>query len=690
MTMVSKPGTGRLGVDIGGTFTDLAFIAGCGRITVGKVLTTPANPSRGVRDVIASTIDRNDAASIETFVHGTTLVTNTLIERNGAKTALLTTEGFRDVLEMRREHRFELYDLMVELPRPLVPRHLRFGVPERVLATGEVTVPLDVDLVRRLSNELWDAGVRAVAVCFLHSYRNPEHERLARGAILDATPDMTVSISSDVMPDIREFERTSTVVANAYVQGRTAQYLSEVVEIGVGEGIGPEPLVMLSSGGLATVETAGTHPIRMLESGPAGGAMAAAAAGRALGLEDLMAFDMGGTTAKLCVIVGGRPMVRHDFEIDRVYRMKPGSGLPVNIPVIDMIEIGVGGGSLAEPDALGLLRVGPRSAGAEPGPACYLRGGTRPTVTDADLILGYLSPGSFLGGEMSIDTDAAERAVGDHLATPMGLTAVEAAWGIHLTANQGMANAARVHAIERGKNPSTLPLFAYGGAGPVHATGVAAALGVSRVIVPPRAGVLSALGFLAAPLGFDFVSAGRVALAAVDAPAIERIFRSMEGAGLALLDRAGLQGHDVTIRRIAEMRFEGQGHELPVEIHTDRVDPSALDRVFRERYQAVYGRTPPGLAVEVMRWRSAVVGPAPAWELAADERATGGRTDSARRAFFPETGFIDTPVRARASLEPATSFEGPVLIEEPESTTVVPPSWRGHVDVSGSLFLEAG
>ena len=473
-------------------------------------------------------------AALGQIIHGTTLVTNALIERKGAPTALLASEGFRDSLEIGREHRYDLYDLQLEMPRPLVPRYLRFGVPGRTLADGS-TLPghdLDEEYVERLARELAAAGIEAVAIAFLNSFANPELERRAREAVQRAAPDIRVSISSDVVPEIREYERTSTTVANVYVQARVERYLRDLEERLARAGFRGALLLLLSSGALATVETAARFPVRLLESGPAGGALAAAAFGAAAGYEDLLSFDMGGTTAKFAVIDHGEPLLAHGFEVDRRYRFKKGSGLPIKLPVIEMIEIGAGGGSIARIDALGLLKVGPDSAGADPGPACYGRGGERPTVTDADLVLGYLDPGFFLGGAMSLDVEAAREAIRRDVAEPLGLSVEEAAWGIHQIVNEVMAGAARVHTLERGGDPRRLPVFAFGGAGPVHGYRIAAALGSPRLIVPSGAGVMSAIGFLAAPLAFDFARSFPGRLDALDWARVN-----------GLSDRDGGRGH---------------------------------------------------------------------------------------------------------------------------------------------------
>ncbi|MGB2710176.1 MAG: hydantoinase/oxoprolinase family protein, partial [Conexibacter sp.] len=444
--------TYQVGVDIGGTFTDLCVADANGIVAVGKLLTTPDEPARAVEAVLRETLDAAGlpVSEIQRIVHGTTLVTNAIIERKGATTALLATAGFRDVLEIARERRYELYDLMVELPRPLVPRHLRFDVPERMLADGSTAEPLDEAHVERLARELAEQGIGTVAVSFLHAYANPAHEQAARAAIERAAPGTRVAISSEVVPEIREYERTSTTVASVYVQELVERYLRDLGERLGALGVEGPLYIMLSNGGIATVDVAARFPIRMLESGPAAGALAAASYGLANGRPDLMSFDMGGTTAKLCMIEDGVPLITHEFEVDRRYRLKPGSGLPVKTPVIDMIEIGVGGGSIARINPLGLLTVGPDSAGADPGPVCYGRGGSEPTVTDADLMLGYLDPRYFLGGRMSLDVEAARAAVAERIAGPLGLSVEEAAWGIHRSVNEDMANAARVHAVERG------------------------------------------------------------------------------------------------------------------------------------------------------------------------------------------------------------------------------------------------
>jgi len=681
----------RAGVDIGGTFTDLCVVDRDHVVAVGKTLTTPNDPSQGVETVLAETLERLGLpfSDLHLVVHGTTLVTNAIIERKGSPTALLATQGFRDAVEIGRERRYELYDLLIENPRALVPRHLRFDVPERTLADGSVAVALDEPFVERLGRELGESGIEAVAVSFLHSFTNPEHERRARDALLRAAPALRVSLSSEVVPEIREFERTTTTVANVYVQDLMARYLTELGDRLVRRGFGGRLYVMLSSGGIATVETAKRFPIRLLESGPAAGALAAATYGRAGGHPDLVSFDMGGTTAKLCVVEEGRPLVADEFEVDRRYRLKRGSGTPVRVPVIDMIEIGVGGGSIARVNRLGLLEVGPDSAGADPGPACYGLGGARPTVTDADLVLGYLDPAYFLGGRMELDVGAARDAIEQEIAGPLGLSVEDAAWGIHTIVNENMANAARVHAVERGKDPTSLPLFAFGGAGPVHAAGVAAALGSPVLVAPLGAGVMSALGFLTAPLAFDFVQTWRCALDDPDWERVNELLREMEADGAALLAESGLSAGEVEHERYAEMRYVGQGHEVRVRLpQHELARADELLEPFEREYERLFGRRGPDVPVEAITWRVVSSGPRPELALGAVAVDASSRPPrAARAAFFPTLGgYVETPVYDRYALRPGARLAGPAIVEERESTLVVAPGQL--VTVMPELSLE--
>jgi N-methylhydantoinase A len=683
----------RVGVDIGGTFTDLCVVGERGLVAVGKTLTTPHEPARAIETVLQETLEANGIAvgDVTGIVHGTTLVTNAIIERKGSPTALLATAGHRDAIEIARERRYEIYDLEIDLPAPLVPRHLRFDVPERTLADGTVEQEVDVEHVARLARELEAAGIEAVAISFLHSFTNPANEQRAAEAVRAAAPALRVSISSDVVPEIRELERTSTTIANVYVQRTVERYLADLEARLARLGFRGSLHIMLSNGGIATPATASRFPVRLLESGPAGGALAAAAFGSADRIGDLISFDMGGTTAKLCVIERGEPLVAQEFEVDRIYRLKRGSGLAVRIAVVDMIEIGAGGGSIARVDALGLVTVGPDSSGSDPGPACYGLGGQEPTVTDADLVLGYLDPASFLGGRMRLDVAAARAAIERRIADPLGVGIEEAAYGIHTLVNESMTNAARVHAVERGKDPGALPLFAFGGAGPVHACGVARALGVPRLVGPPAAGVLSAIGFLTAPLAFDFVRSARTRIEEVPWSEVAARFEEMEAEGLALLTGSGVAAADVVHRRFADLRHEGQGYEIRVPVTGGAGDfPGSLLASFDEVYRTLYARGGPQVPVEAVSWRVVSSGPRPALTLARAASAEGGDTRTGSRpVWFPEAGgYVETDVHDRYRMAPGRSLAGPVIVEEHESTFVVPPGARCAVSADGSLVVE--
>lgn len=686
----------RFGVDIGGTFTDLVVIdEASGAIRVGKVLTTAKDPAHGVEQGVQSLLDdaRVDPVRVRAVVHGTTLATNALIERKGARTALLTTEGFRDALEIRHEGRYDMYDLLIDPPAPLVPRHLRREVPERLLPGGAVLRPLDEAAARRVIAELIDAGVEAVAICLLHAYLNPIHERRLAALVREAAPHVAVSCSSEVVPEIREYERASTTTANVYVAPLMARYLENLEARLHGLGIPGQLYVMQSSGGIALPPLARRLPIRLVESGPAAGALAAAQAARERGDSRLLSFDMGGTTAKACVIDGGAPLVAREFEVARADRFKKGSGLPIRVPVIEMIEIGAGGGSIARVDRMGLLKVGPDSAGADPGPACYNLGGRQPTVTDADLLLGYLDAEFFLGGRMRLDRAAAERAVSEHVARPLGLDPTAAAWGIHRVVNENMAAAARIHGIERGRDLRAYPLFAFGGAGPVHCWQVARILRVPRILLPFGAGAMSAWGLLAAPLAFDFVRTVRARLDAADWDALTRLFVEMEDEGRELLARAGVAAGDTRVSRIAEMRYVGQGHEVEAPMPAGRLSPASLPAItasFEDAYRALYHRLPQGVPIEALNWRVTVSGPPPrlAFGGAAGPRATADAVKTSRRAWFAEAaGWIDTPVYDRYALGPGATFAGPAIVEERESTAVIGPGASCRVDDGLTLVV---
>ncbi len=687
-------------VDIGGTFTDVLMVdRASGVIAIDKLLTTHADPAAAVRDGLKAVLRESGApaSSLGPLVHATTLVTNAVIERKGAHTGLLITEGFRDTLLIGREHRYDMYDVLLEKPEPLVRRRDTFGVPERVLADGTVHLALDENAVVRIAHELKLREIEAVGVCFLHSYRYPEHERRAREILLERCPNVDVTLSHEVVGELREYERASTTVTNAYVLALVDRYLRRLEGDLDSLGCDSPILVMQSSGALVTTETARAFPVRLIESGPAAGAIAAAEAGARMGRGDLLSFDMGGTTAKACIVEGGRTTIAAEFEVARRQRFTRGSGIPLEISSVALIEIGAGGGSLARVDSFGLIQVGPGSAGSDPGPVCYDRGGTSPTVTDADLLLGYLDPNFFLGGRMTLNRTAAQRAVEEQLARPLGLSVEEAAWAIHEVVNENMANAARVHAVERGADVQRLPLFAFGGAGPVHAYRVAKNLGMNLVIAPLGAGIGSTIGLLAAPLAFDFVRTAVFPLDGVDWAIVDPLLSSMERSGKRLLERAGLSAQMVAVERSIDMRLVGQAHEITVEIPGNcpkRGDEASLEAAFERTYSSLFGRQPPSVAIEAVNWRVRVLGPRPEFPIKSlsrtdDDAVSAPAVKGHREAYFPETGgFTVTSVYDRYALAPGMTLIGPALVEERESTVVLGPGGGAQIDEYRNLVME--
>ncbi len=682
-------GGARIGIDVGGTFTDLVLVDR-GRVTAtAKTLTTPADPSLAVAEGVARLLAQVPPERVGEVVHGTTLVANALIERKGAVTGLVTTRGFRDVLAIRREHRYDLYDLFLELPEPLVPRRRRWEVDERVLADGGVDRPLDPAGVHRVARRARAEGVQAIAICFLHSYRNPIHELAAAAMLREELPQVALSLSAQVVPELGEYVRCSTTVANAYVQPLIDRYLATLEDRLRALGLSCPVHVMLSTGGLADLGVGRRSPIRLAESGPAAGAIAAAFAGAGAGIEDVLAFDMGGTTAKACLVEAGTPLLAREHEVARVYRFARESGHPVRVPVIDLIEIGAGGGSIARADRLGLPRVGPESAGADPGPACYARGGRAPTVTDADLLLGLLAPDAFLGGEMRLDPEAAGRALAG-LAAELGLGLEEAAAGVHRVVNESMAAAARMHAIERGRDLRRLTLVATGGAGPVHAWGVARALGISRVLCPPGAGVASAFGMLTAAPAFDLARSQPEAIGEVAGEAVPRMLDEMRRQGIEQLRRAGVDPDQVRVEISADMRHRGQGEPLTVPLGEQlAASPRRqLEEAFAQAYVRLYGRRPPGVEAEVLTWRLRVSGPRP--PVTATRAPLPGPALKGRRRCWSEErgGFVEAGVFDRYRLQPGDVVEGPAVVEERESTAVIGPGGRARVDRQGNLVVE--
>ncbi len=685
----------RLAVDIGGTFTDLA-LEHDGRRSTAKVLTTPQAPERGVLDGISRILGAAGlaASDIAILIHGTTLATNAIIERKGARTALLTTEGFRDVLALGNESRYDQYDLNIVLPEPLVPRALRLPVPERLDNEGNVLRPLDENAVRGLVPVLQREGVESVAVGFLHAFVNPAHERLVRDILAEALPDLPVSLSCEVSPEMREWERFSTTVANAYVQPLMARYLRRLEQELRALGMAAPIFLMLSGGGLTTIETACRFPIRLVESGPAGGAIFSADIARQCGLANVLSFDMGGTTAKICLIDEYRPQTARSFEVARIGRFRRGSGLPLRIPVIEMVEIGAGGGSLARLDALGRIAVGPESAGADPGPACYGRGGTRPAVTDANLVLGRYDAGRFAGGTIRLDAPAAARALAAELGDALGLEAAMAALGVVEIVDENMANAARVHAVESGKSYDGRTLIAFGGGGPVHACRVAEKLGIDRVLVPAGAGVGSAIGFLRAPVGYEVVRSLYQRFSALDVGAVNALLDDMAAEADAVVAQ-GRFGAPTTQRRVAFMRYVGQGHEIPVMLPARRLGPgdaAGIRVAYDAAYTRFYDRPVPGSDVEIMSY-AVLVATEPMPMLPPQPQGFGASAAPVRRQEVRDTvtgAVADWAVYDRAALSPGASLRGPAIIAEAETSTLVGPRWSAWINALGYIELVRG
>jgi len=681
-----------LGSDIGGTFTDFALLdEQSGEVRVHKRLTTPADPSEAVAAGMAA-FDPAALVGVTAHVHGTTLVINAVIERKGARTGLITTRGFRDVLAIGREKRYDAYDLRISFPEPLVPRQRRLEVDARMHASGRVLAALDEAGAREAIAALRDRGVDALAVCLLHAWRNGDHERALRDLAAEIAPDLAVSLSCEVLPEINEYERTSTTVVNAYTQPVTRRYLDRIQERQRAAGAGGELFLMRSSGGVTSAAVARAFPVQIIESGPAAGALGAAHYAGLAGLDRVLAFDMGGTTAKLCLVKNARVERSTEFEVARVHRFRRGSGLPVRIPVVDLMEIGAGGGSIARVSAVGTLQVGPDSAGAQPGPACYGQGGRAPTVTDADLVLGYLDAAHFLGGGMALDRGAAERALVDHLCTPLGLTLGAGAAGVHAIVNENMASAAKVYVTEHGEDPAAYTLVAFGGAGPVHAYDLARRLGLRRVLVPPRAGVASAVGMIVAPISYDSVRTHRVPLAGASLAAMDRLFAEMAAECLQRMPRVGSAsrvGHE----RSADMRYVGQGYAVSVplpETAVAELGEDGLRRCFDQVYLRLYGRTYDDLALEILNLRLTATAPGLSSMSTLHAGASGGAAAVAGRdAWCPLAGrYVAHRVFRRDGLVAGFAADGPLIVEEDESTTVAGRGSRVSVDASGSLLVE--
>ena len=680
----------RLAVDIGGTFTDLVLHENDRLVATAKTLTTYPDPSDGVANVVREMLLTWPRAAVAEVVHGTTLVSNALIERRGSSIALLTTKGFRDVLTSGKEQRYDMYDLFIQMPEPLVPRRLRYGIDERVLADGTVDHPIRTEEIAALVPTLRESGVEALAVSFLHSYRHPEHERAAAEVLRRELPDVPVTLSSEVSPEVGEYHRTSTTVANAYVLPIFNRYLEQLEKNLKEDGIDAPLHIMLSTGGLATTDTARRFPIRLLESGPAAGVLAAAFFGSKDGTEDVLAFDMGGTTAKAGLVEDGVPLIAREHEAARVYRFTKGSGMPIRVPVVDLLEIGAGGGSIARIGTFGLPKVGPDSAASDPGPVCYGLGGDQPTVTDADLVLGYLNPSFFLGGQMTLDLDAAEQAVA-RLGTGLGLSTIDAAAAIHRVVNENMANAARMHAIERGKDLRPFTLVATGGAGPVHAWGVARALGIKHIVFPPHAGVGSAFGMLTAPPSFEFARSLPSKLSQVDWGLLRGAVDEMISAGRGELVATDADLAKMSVVIAADIRYEGQGDSITVELANESgdLDEPMINERFLAEYLRLFGSRPPDVEAEVLTWRVRVSGQSPRPEVTTLHTPSDTALKGTRKMWFAEAkGLVTGDVYDRYSLVPGEILKGPCVVEERESTVVVGPGGTITVGGTGNLEVE--
>lgn len=685
--------TRRLGVDIGGTFTDAVLEVGQERYTA-KTLTTPHEPDEGVIQCMQKVLQSAQLSfsDLDLVVHGTTLATNALIERKGASIAMLTTDGFRDVVEIGLEYRYDLFDLFIEFPSPIVSRNLRFQVKERIGAGGRVLLPLDEEGVQEIIEQLRREKVEAIAICFMHSYSNPEHEQRVRDLILAALPDVQVTLSSEVAPEMREFERFCTACANAYVQPKMESYLDRLDTRLTGLGMQAPLLLMLSGGGLTTVATARKFPVRLVESGPAGGAVFAAAVAEANGLKDVVSFDMGGTTAKICLIDNGKPQTSRTFEVARMYRFKKGSGMPVRIPVIDMVEIGSGGGSIAHLDSLGRLAVGPESAGSEPGPVCFGRGGKSPAVTDGNLVTGKINPKGFGNGMFALDNPGAVTAIQTHIGDPLKLGSTEAAAAIIEVVDENMASAARVHAVESGKEISDRVLIAFGGGAPLHAASIMRKLGMRKFLVPESAGVGSAVGFLRAPVSYEIVRSHQQRLQAMDIVATNAILDAMAAEATGFVEPAAA-GQALSLFRTASMRYVGQGHEINVKIPSHSLgaaDIQVIEDNFNRLYRAVYQRTVPNAEIEVLAWSVLVSAASPAAPTTAAAPAPFQAKASETRKVFDERTFalVDHDIYWRSDLKPGAVLDGPAIIEEEETSTLISAGIRATVLATGAIFGE--
>ena len=669
----------RLGVDIGGTFTDVVLEKDGVPFSI-KVLTTYSAPENAIIDGMYQVCAKAGVtpAQIDQIIHGTTLATNALIERRGAKTALITTEGFRDVIEMRTESRFEQYDLNLNLPDPLLPRQMRFTVAGRVDANGKILIDMDRAEVEAIVDQIAEGGFESVAVGLIHSYLNPTHEQLVRDVLAEKLPNVAVSISSEVSPQMREYERFNTVVANAYIKPLMASYLGRLGDRLNDEGVSCRIFLMHSGGGVISIQNAADFPVRLVESGPAGGAVFAAHIAARYGLDKVLSFDMGGTTAKICLIKNQTPKTSRVFEVARTYRFKKGSGMPISIPVIDMVEIGAGGGSLAHVDALQQIRVGPKSAGSEPGPACYGRHGTRPAVTDADLVLGKLDPENFAGGSIKLFRDASCTAIAEYVGTKLDMDAVEAAFGIAEVVDENMANAARVHAVENGEDLSEYTMIAFGGAAPLHAGRLCEKLGVERLLVPPGAGVGSAIGFLRAPFSFEANRSVYMKLSDFDGLRIKSLLSDLKAEATGFVRTCDAVSPILSEFKVY-MRYTGQGWEIPIALTEDQAmnpDAATFEARFIEDYTKLFGRPVAGMDIEITVWSvNATTPPEKVARVAETSGKVQATTVGGRDLFDGAAGkFLIADVVNRSDMSTGERAVGPVAVVENETTIIVPAS----------------
>ena len=692
-----KQTTYRLGCDIGGTFTDFVLVNNItGEFHTNKCLTTPSDPSdaieQGIRelaDILPGFMD-----NVEEIIHGTTLVINAIIERKGAKTGLITTKGFRDILELGREKRYDAYDIFSEYPEPIVPRYDRAEIDERLTFDGRVLKDVDEKEVIKILEKFKKDGIESIAVCFINSYENPANEKIIKEIIEKETPELFLSTSFEVLPEIKEYERTCTTAVNAYVKPITFRYLNKLIKRLSTIGFNGKFFIMLSSGGITSIETAKDFPVRIIESGPTAAVIASQYYGQMFNIKDMFCFDMGGTTAKSCLIQDGHAGLVSTFEVGRVQRFQKGSGLPIQVPVVDLMEIGAGGGSIAKISNLGLLQVGPESAGADPGPACYKQGGDDPTVTDADLVLGYLDPEFFLGGTMELDINLAKKAIEEKVARALGTTMVEAAFGIHDLINETMASAAKTHIAEKGGNPNMVTMSAFGGAGPVHTYGLAKKIGAQSILVPPLAGVGSALGFFTAPVAFDLSRSHRKELSQADFKTIEQLFKELEKESAKILE--GTQaGDEIIFERTLLMRFVGQGAEIDLSIDIKDFQNFSKDEIritFDKEYERLYGRTSAESPVEFVTFKvraSLPKKPFSISKLSAENRNIQECIKGERQAFsLIKKDYIPFTVYDRSKLFPDAEFKGPAIIEERESTIVIGEDAKVRVDEFGFIWIQ--